>query len=62
MLNLFFCDNCCSTSGPTSLPVIATSKKEPPPPPPPRPNRTHFRSSSLDLNKLGNVGVIFYVV
>lgn len=28
-------------------------KKEPPPPPPPRPYRTHARSSSLDLNKLG---------
>ncbi|KAK7591326.1 hypothetical protein V9T40_002939 [Parthenolecanium corni] len=42
-------------SGPTSLPVIAASKKEPPPPPPPRPNRTHFRSSSLDLNKLGKI-------
>lgn len=33
--------------------VIATPKKEPPPPPPPRPYRTHTRSSSLDLNKLG---------
>lgn len=34
--------------------VIATPKKEPPPPPPPRPYRTHTRSSSLDLNKLGS--------
>lgn len=33
--------------------VVATPKKEPPPPPPPRPYRTHTRSSSLDLNKLG---------
>lgn len=33
--------------------VIVTPKKEPPPPPPPRPYRTHARSSSLDLNKLG---------
>ncbi|XP_014215337.1 ralBP1-associated Eps domain-containing protein 1 isoform X2 [Copidosoma floridanum] len=33
--------------------VIAAPKKEPPPPPPPRPYRTHTRSSSLDLNKLG---------
>lgn len=32
---------------------IVTPKKEPPPPPPPRPYRTHTRSSSLDLNKLG---------
>lgn len=44
-----------SVSGPTSLPVITTSKKEPPPPPPPRTMRTHFRSSSLDLNKLGKI-------
>ena len=35
--------------------VIATPKKEPPPPPPPRPYRTHTRSSSLDLNKLGTI-------
>lgn len=35
--------------------AIATPKKEPPPPPPPRPYRTHTRSSSLDLNKLGKV-------
>lgn len=35
--------------------VIATPKKEPPPPPPPRPYRTHTRSSSLDLNKLGRL-------
>lgn len=35
--------------------VIATPKKEPPPPPPPRPYRTHTRSSSLDLNKLGSL-------
>ncbi|XP_014230277.1 ralBP1-associated Eps domain-containing protein 1 isoform X2 [Trichogramma pretiosum] len=33
--------------------TLATPKKEPPPPPPPRPYRTHTRSSSLDLNKLG---------
>lgn len=33
--------------------AMATPKKEPPPPPPPRPYRTHTRSSSLDLNKLG---------
>lgn len=33
--------------------IIVTPKKEPPPPPPPRPYRTHARSSSLDLNKLG---------
>uniref|UniRef100_A0A8D9BVT8 RalBP1-associated Eps domain-containing protein 2 n=1 Tax=Cacopsylla melanoneura TaxID=428564 RepID=A0A8D9BVT8_9HEMI len=48
-------------SGPTSLPVSvmptsAAPKKEPPPPPPPRP-RTHARSSSLDLNRLGQVSV-----
>ena len=30
-------------------------KKEPPPPPPPRPYRGHARSSSLDLNQLGNL-------
>ena len=30
-------------------------KKEPPPPPPPRPYRGHNRSSSLDLNQLGNL-------
>ncbi|XP_068081339.1 ralBP1-associated Eps domain-containing protein 1 [Anabrus simplex] len=43
-------------SGPTSLPMAAAQmgpKKEPPPPPPPRPYRTHARSSSLDLNRLG---------
>ncbi|XP_043473535.1 ralBP1-associated Eps domain-containing protein 1 isoform X2 [Leptopilina heterotoma] len=39
--------------------VIATPKKEPPPPPPPRPYRTHTRSSSLDLNKLGKNGQSF---
>ncbi|XP_024885926.1 ralBP1-associated Eps domain-containing protein 1 [Temnothorax curvispinosus] len=39
--------------------VIVTPKKEPPPPPPPRPYRTHARSSSLDLNKLGKNGQIF---
>ncbi|KAL0274862.1 UNVERIFIED_CONTAM: hypothetical protein PYX00_002894 [Menopon gallinae] len=46
-----------SLYGPTSLPVCIGNhmapKKEPPPPPPPRPCRTHARSSSLDLNKLG---------
>ena len=36
--------------------AMATPKKEPPPPPPPRPYRTHTRSSSLDLNKLGWLG------
>lgn len=36
--------------GPISLPA---PKKEPPPPPPPRPFRSHGRSSSLDLNRLG---------
>lgn len=51
-------------SGPTSLPmaVVATQmgpKKEPPPPPPPRPYRTHTRSSSLDLNRLGKYHCIF---
>uniref|UniRef100_A0A1B6KP38 EF-hand domain-containing protein n=1 Tax=Graphocephala atropunctata TaxID=36148 RepID=A0A1B6KP38_9HEMI len=40
-------------SGPVSLPATALQKKEPPPPPPPRPYRTHTRSSSLDLNRLG---------
>lgn len=39
--------------------VIVTPKKEPPPPPPPRPYRTHARSSSLDLNKLGKNGQSF---
>ncbi|XP_051156121.1 ralBP1-associated Eps domain-containing protein 1 isoform X2 [Leptopilina boulardi] len=39
--------------------VIVTPKKEPPPPPPPRPYRTHTRSSSLDLNKLGKNGQSF---
>lgn len=36
--------------GPISLPA---PKKDPPPPPPPRPFRSHGRSSSLDLNRLG---------
>ncbi|XP_012228947.1 ralBP1-associated Eps domain-containing protein 2 [Linepithema humile] len=47
---------------PTAAPedaVIVTPKKEPPPPPPPRPYRTHARSSSLDLNKLGKNGQSF---
>ncbi|XP_050423958.1 ralBP1-associated Eps domain-containing protein 1 [Adelges cooleyi] len=44
-------------SGPASLPVM-TLKKEPPPPPPPRPYRSHMRSSSLDLNKLGKSVVV----
>lgn len=35
--------------------VSGIPKKEPPPPPPPRPYRTHTRSSSLDLNKLGTL-------
>lgn len=39
--------------------IIVTPKKEPPPPPPPRPYRTHARSSSLDLNKLGKNGQSF---
>ncbi|XP_012274884.1 ralBP1-associated Eps domain-containing protein 2 [Orussus abietinus] len=39
--------------------VSVTPKKEPPPPPPPRPYRTHTRSSSLDLNKLGKNGQNF---
>ncbi|XP_046746853.1 ralBP1-associated Eps domain-containing protein 2 isoform X2 [Diprion similis] len=39
--------------------IISTPKKEPPPPPPPRPYRTHARSSSLDLNKLGKNGQNF---
>lgn len=41
--------------------AISTPKKEPPPPPPPRPYRTHTRSSSLDLNKLGisKVGIFY---
>lgn len=39
--------------------IIVTPKKEPPPPPPPRPYRTHARSSSLDLNKLGKNGQNF---
>ncbi|XP_049949509.1 ralBP1-associated Eps domain-containing protein 2 isoform X1 [Schistocerca serialis cubense] len=44
-------------SGPTSLPSSQIGpKKEPPPPPPPRPYRTHARSSSLDLNRLGKSG------
>lgn len=41
------------TKKPPEEAVIVTPKKEPPPPPPPRPYRTHARSSSLDLNKLG---------
>lgn len=41
------------TKKPAEDAVIVTPKKEPPPPPPPRPYRTHARSSSLDLNKLG---------
>lgn len=48
-----------SGSGPMSLPassVSSVTKKDPPPPPPPRPYRTHARSSSLDLNKLGKSG------
>lgn len=40
--------------------VIATPKKEPPPPPPPRPYRTHTRSSSLDLNKLGKIYMLIF--
>ncbi|GLH11588.1 Uncharacterized protein GBIM_16344 [Gryllus bimaculatus] len=54
-----------SGSGPTSLPAAAATagaqmgpKKEPPPPPPPRPYRTHTRSSSLDLNRLGKNAVL----
>ncbi|XP_034947900.1 ralBP1-associated Eps domain-containing protein 1 isoform X2 [Chelonus insularis] len=39
--------------------LVVTPKKEPPPPPPPRPYRTHTRSSSLDLNKLGKNGQNF---
>lgn len=39
--------------GPVSLPAFPPPKKEKPPPPPPRPFKTHGRSSSLDLNKLG---------
>lgn len=39
---------------------MATPKKEPPPPPPPRPYRTHTRSSSLDLNKLGMINLIIF--
>lgn len=41
--------------GPVSLPA---PKKEPPPPPPPRPFRSHGRSSSLDLNRLGKSGFL----
>lgn len=41
--------------GPISLPA---PKKEPPPPPPPRPFRSHGRSSSLDLNRLGKGGLL----
>ncbi|CAL1679977.1 unnamed protein product [Lasius platythorax] len=50
------------TKKPSAAPedaVIVTPKKEPPPPPPPRPYRTHARSSSLDLNKLGKNGQSF---
>ncbi|XP_011314705.1 ralBP1-associated Eps domain-containing protein 2 isoform X3 [Fopius arisanus] len=39
--------------------IVVTPKKDPPPPPPPRPYRTHTRSSSLDLNKLGKNGQNF---
>lgn len=39
--------------------ISGIPKKEPPPPPPPRPYRTHTRSSSLDLNKLGKNGQTF---
>lgn len=38
----------------STAPGSSTGKKEPPPPPPPRPYRGHARSSSLDLNQLGN--------
>nr|CAG4651616.1 EOG090X01QX [Triops cancriformis] len=42
-------------SGPISLPSgVVTLKKEAPPPPPPRPFKGHSRSSSLDLQQLGN--------
>ncbi|XP_020300021.1 ralBP1-associated Eps domain-containing protein 1 isoform X1 [Pseudomyrmex gracilis] len=47
------------TKKPPEDAVIVTPKKEPPPPPPPRPYRTHARSSSLDLNKLGKNGQSF---
>lgn len=43
-----------ATQGPMSLP-LGPPRKEGPPPPPPRPMRTHTRSSSLDLNRLGRV-------
>nr|XP_033341062.1 ralBP1-associated Eps domain-containing protein 1 isoform X2 [Megalopta genalis] len=46
-------------SAPNEEGIIVTPKKEPPPPPPPRPYRTHARSSSLDLNKLGKNGQSF---
>ncbi|XP_054267452.1 ralBP1-associated Eps domain-containing protein 1-like [Macrosteles quadrilineatus] len=46
-----------TNSGPVSLPTTVL-KKEPPPPPPPRPHRTHTRSSSLDLNRLGKSGIL----
>ncbi|KZC08917.1 PREDICTED: ralBP1-associated Eps domain-containing protein 1 [Dufourea novaeangliae] len=46
-------------SAPPEDGLIVTPKKEPPPPPPPRPYRTHARSSSLDLNKLGKNGQSF---
>ncbi|XP_076662098.1 RALBP1 associated Eps domain containing isoform X2 [Halictus rubicundus] len=46
-------------SAPNEEGIIVTPKKEPPPPPPPRPYRTHARSSSLDLNKLGKNGQNF---
>lgn len=41
--------------GPVSLPA---PKKDKPPPPPPRPIRSHGRSSSLDLNRLGKNGFL----
>ncbi|XP_066139692.1 ralBP1-associated Eps domain-containing protein 1 isoform X2 [Euwallacea fornicatus] len=43
--------------GPVSLPAFPPPKKEKPPPPPPRPFKTHGRSSSLDLNRLGKPSV-----
>lgn len=39
----------------STAPGGSAGKKEPPPPPPPRPYRGHARSSSLDLNQLGNL-------
>lgn len=58
-LYVFLFDN--RNSGPASLPVVM-AKKEPPPPPPPRPHRAHMRSSSLDLNKLGNLFLFIFVL